>query len=26
VVVKCMAIIRGRLLSWHPEAMEPSTI
>ncbi|HEY2136404.1 MAG TPA: ABC transporter permease [Xanthobacteraceae bacterium] len=26
VVVKCMTMIRSRLLSWHPEAMEPSTI
>jgi ABC-type nitrate/sulfonate/bicarbonate transport system permease component len=26
VVVKLMALVRRRLLLWHPEAMEPSTI
>jgi ABC-type nitrate/sulfonate/bicarbonate transport system permease component len=26
VVVKLMAWVRRRLLLWHPEAMEPSTI
>ncbi len=26
VVVKAMALLRRRLLLWHPEAMEPSTI
>jgi len=26
VVVKLMALLRRRLLLWHPEALEPSTI
>jgi ABC-type nitrate/sulfonate/bicarbonate transport system permease component len=26
VVVKAMALLRRRLLLWHPEALEPSTI
>jgi len=25
-VVKLMAFVRRRLLLWHPEALEPSTI
>ena len=26
VVVKAMALLRRRLLLWHPEALEPSTV
>jgi ABC-type nitrate/sulfonate/bicarbonate transport system permease component len=26
VLVKVMAVIRRRLLLWHPEASEPSTV
>jgi len=26
VLVKLMAVLRARLLVWHPEALEPATV